>query len=39
MAGLGVFVAAALVVLSYRQRARERRTAVHTDEWRAEAKA
>ena len=39
MVGLGVCVAAALAVLLLRQRSRERRAAVHTDEWRAEAKA
>ena len=39
MAGLGVCVAAALAMLLWQQRARERRAAVHTDEWRAEAKA
>jgi len=40
MAGLGVGVATALGVLSMRQRTRDRRSAaVHTDEWRAEAKA
>ena len=39
MAGLGVGVATALTVLLVRQRSRERRAAVHTDEWRAEAKA
>jgi len=39
MVGLGVGVATALTVLLVRQRSRERRAAVHTDEWRAEAKA
>ena len=39
MVGLGVGVATALAVLLMRQRSRERRAAVHTDEWRAEAKA
>ena len=39
MAGLGVCVAAALAVLLMQQRVRERRAAVHTDEWRAGAKA
>jgi MFS family permease len=39
MAGLGICVAAALAVLLCRQRARERRAVVHTDEWRAEANA
>jgi MFS family permease len=39
MAGLGLCVAAALAALLMRQRARERRAAIHTDEWRAGAKA
>jgi MFS family permease len=39
MAGLGVAVALALAALLWRQRARERRARVHTDEWRAGAKA
>jgi MFS family permease len=39
MAGLGACVASALALLLLRQRARERRAACHTDEWRAGAKA
>jgi hypothetical protein len=39
MAGLGVCVAAALAGLLAQQRVRDRRAAVHTDEWRAEANA
>jgi len=40
MAGLGVSVAAIIAALLIQQRAHERRAAaVHTDEWRAEAKA
>ncbi|MFL6697244.1 MAG: lysophospholipid transporter LplT [Vitreoscilla sp.] len=39
MAGLGVAVAGALLMLLARRRARERQVAVQTDEWRAEAKA
>jgi hypothetical protein len=39
MVGLGACVAAALAGLLVQQRARERRAADHTDEWRAEAKA
>jgi MFS transporter, LPLT family, lysophospholipid transporter len=39
MAGLGVCVASTLALLVMRQRARERRAAVQTDEWRAGAKA
>ena len=39
MVGLGVGVATALAVLLMRPRSRARRAAVHTDEWRAEAKA
>jgi MFS transporter, LPLT family, lysophospholipid transporter len=39
MAGLGVCVASTLALLVMRQRARERRAAVQTDEWRAGANA
>ena len=39
MAGLGGCVASALALLLVQQRSRERRAAVQTDEWRAEAKA
>jgi MFS family permease len=39
MVGLGGLVAAALAALLLRERSRERRAAVQTDEWRAEAKA
>ena len=39
MVGLGACVAIALTWLLMQQRARERRAADHTDEWRAEAKA
>ena len=39
MAGLGVCVAAALAGLLAQQRVRDRRAAVHTEEWRAEANA
>jgi MFS transporter, LPLT family, lysophospholipid transporter len=39
MAGLGVCVSSALALLLMQQRLRERRAAVHTDEWRAGAKA
>ena len=39
MVGLGACVAIALTGLLMQQRARERRSADHTDEWRAEAKA
>jgi MFS family permease len=39
MAGLGVCVAAVLAALLVRQRTFDRRAAIHTEEWRAEAKA
>lgn len=39
MAGLGACVALALAALLIQQRARERRAAAHTEEWRAGAKA
>jgi hypothetical protein len=39
MLGLGACVAAALAWLLLQERSRERRAVVHTDEWRAEAKA
>jgi hypothetical protein len=39
MIGLGACVSAALAWLILQERARDRRAPIHTDEWRAEAKA